>query len=181
MPVQYIVCFKPQHCCFKRYVQFSKMNMIPLVNKHYWNRVILRGQSLSLNYWKSLDQIMFQKSFRSFKSGTASLFRSKGCKVGVCQTLRLISFWRTLTTAPCFWFDSCRMVGFFSHLQLWQLVALQSFNPQQPKIPLWKELNLFCWHSPYSRTYKHFKDSFCLKSDPISIVFIYQGYHIHFR
>ena len=40
------------------------------------------------------------------------------------------------------WFESGHRVGFFSDLQLWQLVFLQPFDLQTPTVPLWKDLNL---------------------------------------
>ena len=39
-------------------------------------------------------------------------------------------------------FDSSQAAEFFSNLQLWQLITLQSFNLQSPVVPLWKDLNL---------------------------------------
>ena len=34
---------------------------------------------------------------------------------------------------------------FFSNLQLWQPVDLLPIDLQRPTVPLWKDLNLFCW------------------------------------
>ena len=47
------------------------------------------GQNLSLKCLQSLEQRMSQqKRFRSFKRGTVSLCRSKGCKTTSCQSWR---------------------------------------------------------------------------------------------
>ena len=130
------------------HVQFPRMNVLSLVNRPYVNRVTLIGQNLSLKYCQYLVQtIRHQKSFRSFKRGTVSLCRSKGCKVVDCQTLRMISLSRTRTRAALVWFNSCRSAGFFSVLQLWKLVILQPFDLQRLTVPLLKDLNLLCWHN----------------------------------
>jgi len=51
---------------------------------------------------------------------------------------------RTRTQAALLWFHFGCTAGFFSDLQLWKLVVLQSFDQQRPTIPLWKDLKLLC-------------------------------------
>ena len=98
----------------ERTLQFLKMNMDCILNKPYVNGVILRGQNLSLKCFESLDQtICQQRRLRSFKRGTVSLYRSKGCKVVACQTLKMIWSSRTRTRAARVWFESDRVAGFF--------------------------------------------------------------------
>ena len=82
------------------------------------------------------------KRSRSFHRGIVDLCRSKGCKVVVCQTLKMILLSGSQTPASLEWSDSGRMAEFFSNLQLWQLITLQPFEPQRPTVPLWKYLNL---------------------------------------
>ena len=91
--------------------------------------------------------------FRSFHRGIVSLIRSKGCKFVVCQTLKMIWLSRTRTWAAFIWLESGRATGFFSDLQLWQLIVLQSFDLQGPAIPLWKDLilEIFGELSPWFR------------------------------
>ena len=98
--------------------------------------------------------------FRSFKRGTVSLCRSKGCKTTSCQS------WRSEknpaarptshhTSAARVWFPDDKII-----LQLWQLVTLQPVDLQTPTVPLWKDLNLFCWLNYCPRDKKHCKDRF---------------------
>ena len=76
--------------CFRTaYIQLRKMNIIPLLNKPYVNEVTLNGQNLYLKCLYSLGQRLSQQMrFRSFKRGTVSLCRSKGCKTTSCQSWR---------------------------------------------------------------------------------------------
>ena len=80
------------------------------------------------------------RRFRSFHRGIVSLCRSKGSKVTVSQTLKMIPSPWTRLRAELVWFDSGRAAEFFPNLQLWQLVTLQPFDLERPKVPLWKDL-----------------------------------------
>ena len=64
------------------------------------------------------------------------------------------------------WFYSGRLAEFFSNLQLWQLVTLQSFNQQTSAVSLSKDLNLFCWHITWPRDSQHLKIGFALSKWP---------------
>ena len=79
-------------------IQFPKMNMDCLSNKPNVNGVILKC-------FMSLGQtICQQRRLRSFRRGTVSFFRSKGCKVVVSKTLVMIPLSRTQTWAARVWF-----------------------------------------------------------------------------
>ena len=91
------------------------MNIIPLANKHYWNGVILTGKNVSLKCSLSLGQRICQQiMFRSFIGGTLSLYRSKGYKVVVCQTFRIIQLCGIWTRVACVWFNSDKWQDFFT-------------------------------------------------------------------
>ena len=79
------------------------------------------------------------------------LSSSKGCKVVVCQSLKMIWSSITPTRAALIWFEFGCAAGFFSDLQLWQLVILQPSDLQRLTVPLLKELKLFCWLNVCSR------------------------------
>ena len=50
----------------------------------------------------------------SFRTGTVSLCRLKGCKVTVCQTLKMIKLSKSQTWATHIWFDTSQAVESFS-------------------------------------------------------------------
>ena len=52
--------------------------------------------------------------------GEKNLCRSKGCKVAVCQTLRMIQSSRTQTQAACLWFVGGRI---FFHNSSYQVIT----------------------------------------------------------
>ena len=104
--------------------------------------------------------------FRSFKRGTVSLCRSMGCKVVVCQTLKMIWLSRKRTRAALVWFEFGRVAGFFSDLQLWQLVALQPFDLQRPTVPVQKDINLIANISSAQETSSILKKGFVLSKWP---------------
>ena len=70
-----------------------------------------------------------------------SLFRSKGYKVTVDQTLWIFQLPGTGPRATLEWFDSGHAAEFFSNLQRCQLVILHPFNLQRPTVPHLKDLN----------------------------------------
>ena len=84
---------------------------------------------------------MFLMSFWSFQRSNVSLWRLKGCNVTLHQTLRMVPSpeikpgLSTRSEGRADWLD------FFSNLQIWQLVTLQPFNQQRPKVPLWKDFD----------------------------------------
>ena len=81
--------------------------------------------------------------FRSFKRGTVSLCRSKGCKTTSCQSWRSE---KNPAARPTSHYARAAQVRFPDDkiiLQLWQLVTLQPVDLQRPTVPFWKDLNLF--------------------------------------
>ena len=70
---------------------------------------------------------MLTTSFKSFKRGALNVSRSKGWKVIVSQTLRMLPLSRYWTWASRVKWAVSRVVEYFSNLQLWWLVTWQSF------------------------------------------------------
>ena len=68
--------------------------------------------------------------------------KSKGCKVTVRQTLKLFHCPGLEPGPPARGSTMAEWQNFFSNLQLWQLVTLQSFVLQRPTVSLWKGLSL---------------------------------------
>ena len=70
-------------------IQWCAIEMQHLLHKPYVNEVTMTGHNLSLKCLQSLGQRLSQQMrFRSFKRGTVSLCRSKGCKNTSCQNQR---------------------------------------------------------------------------------------------
>ena len=88
----------------------------------------------------SWSENMLMRGFKSFQRGTVDLCRSKGCKVKVHQTLRMILLSKYQTLAAHVRCLVGRVAGFYSSLQLWQLVTLESFDLQRCTVPLRKDL-----------------------------------------
>ena len=121
--------------------------------------------------------------FRSFKRGTLSLCRSKGCKIKSCQSWRSEKILprgrsRTKHERPGFKF---RMMGSSSKFD--QLTTtLQPYHLQRPKVPLLKDLNIFCWHSVFSRDRKHLRHRFSpVKVTPFQYCISSRGIYNFFR
>ena len=113
----------------------------------FWYIEILFNYCTASRVFKLLDiSLQFCLVKRSFHICIVSLCSSNGCRVVVYWTLKLIMSSRSWPRAACARFDSRWAAEFFSNIKLWQLITLQTFNPQRPTIPLWKDLNLFCWH-----------------------------------
>ena len=86
------------------------------------------------------ETIYLLRRFRSLHRAIVNLCWSKGCKVTVCQTSRLILLSMSRTWVARLWFDYGWAAEFFSNLKLWQFVTLQPFDLQTPTVPLWKDL-----------------------------------------
>ena len=81
--------FKHQYSIHLHYTVM--LNERPLVNEPYLNGFTLREQNLSYKSCCSFELILCTlKKFRSFHRCIVSLCRSKGCKVTVCQTSKMI-------------------------------------------------------------------------------------------
>ena len=79
---------------------------------------------------------MVLKRFRSFQRGTVSFCKSKGLEGVVWQASRMIVLSRYLIQQA--------QVVWRGKLQIyWQLVSLQPFDIQTPKVPFWKDRKLF--------------------------------------
>ena len=111
-------------------------------SKSYLKRSPWKKYNIFCNM-SSWSETMLMRGFKSFQRGTVDLCRSKGCKVKVHQTLRMILLSKYQTLAA---FVRClvgRLAEFFSSLQLWQLVTLESFDLQRCTVPLWTRSNIF--------------------------------------
>ena len=79
--------------------------------------------------------------FRSFLRGVVSLCRSKGCKVSVCQILKINLLPGRVSNPSCMHVGlAAKQQNIFSSIHLWQHVNLQPFDPQIFTVPLWKNL-----------------------------------------
>ena len=101
------------------------------------NRVTLREPNISQNSASFLTKNILTKSSRSVQRSDVILSSSKGFKVRVRQTLRMIWLSRTWTPAAFVWLESEWAAGFFWDLQLWQLVrgnqSVDSFSIQKTR------------------------------------------------
>ena len=118
----------------------------------------------------------FLKRSRSFQRGTVSLNRSKGCKVMIHQTLRMIPSSGTLSRATIVWCLVGRAADFFSDFQIWQLIILQTSDLQRPTVPVWRALSPFKTYFWFISLAAHLRLVWLSPSNPISIVVIYYRY-----
>ena len=92
-----------------------------------------------------------QKRFRSFKRGTVSLNRSKGCKITSCQSWRSEKNPATRPDSNQTRVARVRVLDDQIIFKVWQATTLQPFDLQRLTVPLLKDLNLFCWHIVWPR------------------------------
>ena len=125
----------------------SPKTLVPTCNWGHFERKKLIFKTLPLSW---ADTMLTTRS-RSFQRGTVSLCRSKGWKVVVRQSLRIIQLSWAWTWAAHVWFNTGQAAECFSYLQLSQLVTLQPFDLQRLKVHLLKDLNLFYWYKLCSK------------------------------
>ena len=85
-----------------------------LLNETFENGVYLREQNLHLKYYQTPDQ-QVSKTWYLDQRATLYLCRSKGCKVKVYQTLRMLLSSRYQTWAACMQFTVGRPAEFLSN------------------------------------------------------------------
>ena len=102
----------------------------------------------------------------SFHRGIESLCRSIGCKVTVCQTLKMITLFRTLTQAD--WFNQgWSREGNFSQTSTLTACKLQTFDIQRARVPLWKNFHPVVNPLLQSGVWQHFECTFCFLKETL--------------
>ena len=115
--------------------------------------------------------MLTERRSRSFKKGTESLYRSKGCNIVVCLTFRMIPESGTQTQAACMWFNSDQVAGFF--LTACRFAVLKPKKIQNTSFERSKSFLLV--KSLIKRVAAFLRLVLPYQSDPISIVFISRG------